>query len=368
MLDPEEWREIHEAIRIDAGWMDSNDKLYVFLRLSKWEERKKLTGVVSGALWLRHIGEVIRRGFEEAFSEKWPEEYHAFGMWHEAASKRAFGSERPLDDPLRSKPYIAWTFGLFTGSSVRWYVEGETEYYAALEILEEPSRVGVELVNMRGNFSERDNAALKFQDWLKKDQALRRFSMVSFDRDLDANVKVITRQVRHNNIVGMIAVHEPDFEFANFAIEELVEIAARLDEQQGFSGEPIRKADWTGVKKGKAFEQKYVRVSKRARDLKGEAWGRALATYAAEHPRRADNQAERPFWRQIHAALHGWMSNYDEQKKRFAFDPQTFEIIANSVSAPSAPPRPPLVGKPGLAQPNRKKPTFGNNIGGNSPS
>jgi hypothetical protein len=91
----------------------------------------------------------------------------------------------------------------------------------------------------------------------------------------------------------MIAVHDPDFEFANFAIAELVEIAARLDEAHGLAGGPARSADWTGVKKGKVFEERHVKVSKGAQSLQGEAWGIALGTYAAEHPRRSDNQAER---------------------------------------------------------------------------
>ena len=107
-----------------------------------------------------------------------------------AFGREVFGSERPLDDALQSKPYLAWEYGLFTGSVVRWYVEGETEYYAILSILPEPSKVGLELVNLRGNIaSGRDNAALKLQDWLIEDKALRRFSMISFDFDVAANVE-----------------------------------------------------------------------------------------------------------------------------------------------------------------------------------
>ena len=327
-LEPNFWREVHESLRKDAARMENNSELYVLLRLSTWRQRKKLKGRISGALWIRHIAEVIRRAFEEVYPEQWPEEDQAFETWYPGGRKTAFGSERPFDDELQFKPYLAWEFGLFTGSIVRWYVEGETEYYAIIEILSEPSKVGVELVNLRGNIaSESDNAALKLQDWLIEDRNLRRFSMISFDTDVPANVKAIWKQVAQNNVVGFIAVHKPDFEFANFAIEELSEVAARIDEASGVLGDAVRDADWTGVSRGRAFEKKYKAVSARSRGLKGEEWGRALARYAIEYPKRSDDGRERFFWREIQVALQARIADYDLQNERFGFDTETFEQI-----------------------------------------
>lgn len=333
-LDSQTWRDIHEDLLRDATWMDKNDKLYALLRLSDWGERKNITGSIGGALWIRHAAEVIRRGFEEGHREQWPEEFHGVGMWHIKAMERVFGSTRPFEAPLRAKPFLARTFGLFTGSSVRWYVEGETEYYAALEILGEPSRTAVELVNLRGNVkAEHDNAALKLGDWLREDQALRRFSMISFDRDgqpVSPNVKAIRRQVEKDNVVGLIAAHSPDFEFANFDVNELAEIAARLDEKHSYSGDTVRNAAWTGVTNASGFERRYQSVSIRKRGkLKGESWGRALAQYAVDYPRKADG-TERPIWNQIRGAWFGWKSNYDRQREAFRFDPVTFELIPRS--------------------------------------
>lgn len=333
-LDQSFWREVHEFLCKDATRVDDNNELYVLLRLSTWTQRKKLKGRISGALWVRHIAEVIRRAFEEVHSDRLPEEDQAFETWHPGGRKIAFGSDRPLDDELRFKPYLAWEFGLFTGSVVRWYVEGETEYYAILEILNEPAKAGVELVNLRGNIaSESDNAALKLQDWLVEDRNLRRFSMFSFDTDVLPNVKAIRKQVEQNNVVGFIAAHNPDFEFSNFAIEELSEVAAQIDEAKGFSGESVRNADWTGVSAGRAFEERYKKVSSRGpRSLKGEEWGRALAKYAIAHPNRSDDGRERPFWREIQVALQGRVADYDLQKERFTFDSENFEQIDLGVS------------------------------------
>src|SRR4029434_2252268 len=50
-----------------------------------------------------------------------------------------------LDDEVDSAPYLAWRFGLFTGSVVRWYVEGDTEYAAIMHVLAAPAKAGIEL-------------------------------------------------------------------------------------------------------------------------------------------------------------------------------------------------------------------------------
>lgn len=328
-LDPNLWREKHESLRIEAVRMDENSELYLLLRLATWSQREKLKGPIAGALWIRHLAEIIRRAFEEVCAERWPEEDQAFGTWFPGGRKTVFGSDRPLDDELQSKSYLAWGYGLFTGSVVRWYVEGETEYHAILYALPEPSKVGVELVNLRGNIeSERDNAALKLRDWLLEDKALRRFSVISFDIDVPANVKAVRRQVEQQNVVGFIAAHKPDFEFANFTIQELAEIAARIDEVNGISGDAVRNADWPGVGSGRAFEARYRAISaRRPRGLKGEEWGRALAAYAVEHPSRPDDGSERPFWREIRAVLKARIAHYDLQKEHLGFDRDTFEQI-----------------------------------------
>jgi hypothetical protein len=127
-------------------------------------------------------------------------------------------------------------------------------------------------------------------------------------------------------VVGYIAAHDPDFEFANFTIEELIEIAAQLDEAQGVSGNGVRSADWTGITTGRKFEEKYKEVSdRRPRGLKGTEWGQALGKYAAQYPNRSDTGAERPFWSTILAALQSRFAHYDLQKEHGGFDPNTFE-------------------------------------------
>jgi hypothetical protein len=325
-LDVNVWAIIHETLRKDAAWIDSNRKLYILLRLSLWTQRKALRGSIAGALWLRHLAEVIRRGFEEVHTVEWPEEDQGFGYWPPGARTRHFGSERPYDDPLRSKAFIAQQFGLFTGSALRWYVEGETEYYAILHFMENPSEFGIELVNLRGEISvDRRNAARKLEDALKEDLTLRRFSIISFDQDLKPNIRAVQAQIRQGNVVGLIDANDPDFEFANFSIDELVEVAARIDDRLGFDGGKLRRANWQDIKGSQAFADQYRKISDRRSSLKGKLWGEALADWAVEHPSRSNTGADRPFVRMISLAFWAWNSNYEYLRDRFEIDPHTFE-------------------------------------------
>ncbi|MGL4612002.1 MAG: hypothetical protein ACRCYY_20380, partial [Trueperaceae bacterium] len=331
-LDIAEWQATHEGLRRDASSLDDNSELYLLLRLSKWDSRKKLKGKLACALWIRHIAEVIRRAFEEVHKVKWFEEDQSHGFWPKDARIRRYGLERPLDDPAKARPYFPWNFGLFTGSVVRWYVEGETEYSAISEILNEPSMFGIELVNLYGNIqSGKNNVAFRLQESLIQDRTLRRFSMISLDGDVRENIKAIRQQVDKSNIVGYIAVHSPDFEFANFSLNELLEIVIGIDERQGYSGGMIRNADWSEIKNAADFEQKYISISERKpRGLKGEEWGKELARYAIKFPNRKDDGKERQFWKELRAALQARTANYDLHQSIVGYDRETFEQIERS--------------------------------------
>lgn len=328
-LDEAEWRGAHEKVRQYAYEVDANDRLYLLLRLSPWSRRQRLKGAVSAALWFRHIAELLRRAFEDVHGVEWLEEDHAFGQWPSAARERLFGAERPLDSPLAARPYLAEEFGLFTGSTVRWYVEGETEYHAVKELLPGHHLGGIELVNLKGNVAqERDNIALKLSDNLREDRAFRRFSLISFDTDVRENTKAVARRIESGQVVGLVYAHDPDFEFANFDLEELVEVAARFDDDRGVSGKRVREGDWTGVDGGKAFEEKYCAVSaRRPRQLKGPEWGRVLGEYAAEHPEFRSTGKTRPLCKAVEAAIRCRVVSYDFHLKRFRIDPRSFELV-----------------------------------------
>ena len=327
-LDPDVWQKHHEKIRVRAAQLDDNGDIYILLRLSPWIKRERTKGQIAGAMWLRHMAEVLRRGFRDVYGVNWPEEDQAFGQWFPGARERIYGSERPTEETSIAKPNVAFEFGLHTGSTLRWYLEGETEYFAALYILPKAASGGLELVNLKGAVgNERANAALRLADGLIQDKELRRFSFISFDMDVVANLKAIRRQAQIGNIIGYINCNNPDFEFANFTLKELVDVAATMDESQGASSEKIRTSDWSGIKNGKQFDENYRNLSEIGqKGLKGEQWGKALAEYALNYPYFDRKDKKCPFLEAVNYALQSRRVRYDNQRNNYFINPETFQI------------------------------------------
>lgn len=328
-LDAKTWQQHHEQLRREAAFIDSNTNIYALLRASTWARRAELKGSISTALWIRHMAELIRRGFELAHGVEWEEEDRAFATWAPGARERTFGSDRPFSALNELRRHVTFFYGLNTGAAVRWYVEGATEYFAISELLPDFSEFGIELVPLMGTIhTPRDNAALRLQTWLEQDRQLKRFSMISFDLDVGPNEKAIRRALYSDLVVGLVCPSDPDFEFANFQLEELIEIAARMDERLGFNGYPLRTADWGAISEAGAFETRYRRSSETGRGLKGENWGRALAKYAAEKSNYSDGISERPIITHVKTALRARTSHYERHADKFTFDPVTFKLKA----------------------------------------
>jgi len=327
-LDTDVWYKHHENLRFKAAQLDDNGDIYILLRLSPWIKRERTKDQIAGALWLRHMAEILRLAFKEVYDVNWPEEDQSFGQWFPGTRVKIYGTEHPMEEPLTSKPHVAFEFGLHTGSTLRWYLEGETEYYAALYILPKAASGGLELINLKGAVgNEHANAALRLADGLIQDKDLRRFSFISFDMDVVANVKAIRRQVQEGNVVGYINANSPDFEFGNFTIEELIEIAAIMDEKQGANSESIRNGDWSKVRNGKEFEENYRKLTQIGKKgLKGEEWGKALAEYALKNPFLNVKDKERPFLKTVNHALQARRVRYDYQRNNYYIDSETFQI------------------------------------------
>jgi hypothetical protein len=277
-------------------------------------------------MWIRHMAEVLRRGFEDVHGVEWPEEDRRYEHWFPGGRSRIYGSERPLDRGTATKPYVAFNFGLHTGSVVRWYVEGDTEFGAVLEALPDAAEVGIELINLKGSLETKSGAGLKFADALSADRLHRRFSIISFDVDEPNALRTIRQQIKSGKVVGYVSPSDPDFEFANFTVRELVEIAAQLDEEDGCSGDVLRLADWTGIANARAFEKRYGQLSETGRSLKGQRWGRALARHAFVQPIHAHG-GSRPLLKTYEAALQSRIVHYDHQAAVYRIDPDSFALV-----------------------------------------
>ncbi len=326
-----ELKEIHEQIRIDALQIDRNEELYLLMRSSNWDTRDKLRGPFGLALWFRHMAEVIRRGAEEAHQVTFPEEDEGFSHWFEGARVRSYGSARPLDFPSRSRIDLLQHMGLETSIRVKWYVEGQTELGFLLAELGSTRDSQIEVVNRKGKFA--GAAVVDLWEELRRDKAAERFSMISADYDVPVNHEAVQRMAREDLIVGYVAINDPDFEFANFDLDELIQAAIMYDETDPESPidsrELLERADWSGIRTGREFDERYQKLhGSTRRSLKGERWGSVL--FSMDFPRVRKDGTERPVWTAIYMARLAKVVVYRYQEEHHRIDPVTLLNIPRS--------------------------------------
>jgi len=327
-IDLEDARSAHEQLRVDAAWIDDNGDLYRLLRAANWDAREKLVGRVGLALWLRHMAEVIRRGLEEVYGEQLLEEDMAFGMWYEGARARFYGNERALDNPTHYRRELLERMGLDTSVRARWYVEGETELGYLQNDLGIIRDSQVEILNRKGRFSGK--ASVDLFEEIDRDRQAERFSIISADRDVEENWKTVSRLAEKDLIVGYVSINDPDFEFANFTLEELIGAAIRFDETDEFpenSKDLLQNFDWSGVSSGKAFDEAYQEAhGGRRRGLKSLRWGKVLNDVTADKPNFPDGR-ERPVRVAIRMAHLAKLVVHKFQRERFRIDPGSFQVV-----------------------------------------
>jgi len=279
----------------------------------KWRFREALNDGVAGSLWIRHIAEIVRRGFEEAHDTQWREEDNWSGGWQTGGREKMYGSERVLDNAPTSNQRAAWRAGLFNNSAMRWYVEGETEHSFLSEYISNHRELGIELIDMKGILKNRKG--MRLSDEIENDRKHRRYSFILADSDKKENVKLI--QSISDHLVGSILLSSPDFEFHNFTSLELVRILSEYYSDQGGDASLILKSDWGEVTNSKDMEKKYGSITKSG-SLKGKGWGELLARYAKKnpyHPERAEGKAEeerlRPIVNEISKTWQIRSCNYD---------------------------------------------------------
>ncbi len=155
--------------------------------------------------------------------------------------------------------------------------------------------------------------------------------MISIDDDVDANVNAIRGLCHDDLVVGAVHMHKPDFEFANFTLDELQEVSASLAGTSELS-KAVRDADWGSIKRAKDLAEAYERITNRG--LKGKEWGEALAGLARRIPDKPDTNELRQIVKQVSIAERAMHCNYDSEKSEFKIDPVTFQLVPRS-SPPS---------------------------------
>jgi hypothetical protein len=322
---------ISEVCR-EAERLEPNKEVHLMLRLTERKYRlDRVLGRLGGAMHLLAMAETIRRSAEMVFETELPEEdEYGFGLDDGGDYKQFFyGSQRLLDDYKARATFIR-DLRLDHSVRLRWYVEGDTELGAIERALGRNEEI--EIVNLRGAVAAAKGKGLSFSENLSNDMRRSVYSWVTLDGDSDDNLRVVKRAAEKGEMFGMFFVSDPDFEFANFTLDELVEILWDAASENGAEpGEKQTLEQTAGAKSGKRlFELAKPAVPALARVGKGKAWGERLMRYAwkTPHVRRGDGPArERPIIEAVEEALRTAGCSYFHSRKSCKVDAKTGRII-----------------------------------------
>lgn len=319
-------RDQVEAMRrelcIDADRLDRNRHIYTLLRLGGHESRDKLRGKIGGATMLREMAELLRRFYEDVHKTELPEEDElGFGWMVAGAKKKLYSSHRLFDGDQRVTMEFFQSLRLDHRVKVRWYVEGDTEWGALTSYFDAFPSARVQIINLRGRFVE--SKTLSFRDSLITDEKASIFSFISLDADRLDNLRVVRKAAEDDVFCGFIFVSQPDFELANFTVEELVEVAWEAATELGTPTEYRSKLDslLSTIASGKDFLRMVIRTFPSLVHLsKGTEWGQRLLRYADSHPTMPDGST-RPILEAIREALLAEEATFLGSRENYRVDP-----------------------------------------------
>lgn len=280
-----QWRE-------DLAWAahtnDENKTVHTLLRLMRQSERERIKGSLGAAMKFLDMAESIRRASELLLNTKLAEEDEIGpGQWMDGARRMLYGHERVFDAPRKDLRDFLGILGLDFGVKVRCYVEGETELGAFRWAVGADGLCSV--VNLKGNVVQRAGKGMAFTESLEEDARDRVISVVILDSDRNDVVRALKKTVSEQRMHGRFFLSTPDFELANFNIEELLRIAIAKALGRGFDDEAVSQRlaeELPLVLKAKSGAEFMRLLPSGIKDgvAKGEAWGEALMQYAIANP------------------------------------------------------------------------------------
>ncbi len=336
----ERLEEIRQELCIAAQTLDSNRWIHTLLCLGDSKLRLELEDRLGGALLLRTMAEMLRRATEKAFNTELREEDElGFGWVPKDVKEKIYWSNRLLDDH-RAAGTFARRHGLNYKPRVHVYGEGNTEYGAFNSFLKMMG-ILVPVNNLHGLIKDGKSMVTFFRDELRADIKAQRYSMVVIDGDVRENVRILESAARNNQtseddgLFGRFFVSKPDFEFANFDVEELEEVLWKWVGGESPSQEE-RELLHSHVKDAKNSTQFFNGVKRAAQSLlrligydKCEEWGEELIKFAWDHQFKQNQK--RQIIEAVELALD-WektrnLEPYETAKKTYMVDPQTGEFV-----------------------------------------
>jgi hypothetical protein len=319
----------------DAEIIDSNKYLHLIIRLMKSDERKKLKEHISLAILFLTMAECLRRNLELAFQKEYPEEDECgFGEVFRDAKLLLQGSTRVLDGNRVVANQFLRRFGLDYGIRINVYVEGATEFEALNS--EFSTNSSVLIINLRGQFKEKQGKGVPFRESLRNDIKSKIFSIILFDGDVSENYRAVQKATELDEICGMFFVSKPDFELQNFNIDELTEIAFQLVAKKGLKGSLLEelKKDTKKAKYAKEFFKILYKQSPIFRSVsKGAEWGKALVEYARWNllGKEFGDKSDRLINQIIRIIYNGFNASYEVTRQKQKVDPISGKLIERDI-------------------------------------
>jgi hypothetical protein len=281
-------RQWREDLALAARTQDENYNIHTLLRLMRRSERDRITGALGASMKFLDMAESIRRASEKLLDCELPEEDELGPRtWMVGARKMLYGHERVFDAPRTDLRDFLGILGLDFGVKTRCYVEGETELGAFRRA------VGVDglcsFVNLKGNVVQRNGKGMAFADSLAEDSREHVISVVIVDSDRSEVVRTLKRAASEDRMHGPYFLNDPDFEFANFTVEELLRVAIAAHMTAQYDDSNVNECfnqTLPGVVKVRSAKEfmRYLHANGMGDVGKGERWGEALMDYAISHP------------------------------------------------------------------------------------
>ena len=281
-------RQWREDIAWAAHTSDENRTVHTLLRLMRQSERERIKGSLGAAMKFLDMAESIRRASERLLNIELAEEDEIGpGQWMEGARKMLYGHERVFDAPRKDLRDFLGILGLDFGVKVRCYVEGETELGAFRYAIGADGLCSV--VNLKGNVVQRGGKGMAFTDSLAEDARDRVISVIVVDSDREDVVRALKKAASEKHMHGRFYLSSPDFELANFNIEELLRVAIATALECNFDDGEVSKRlvkELPIVYKAKSAKEFMRLLPSEIKDgvAKGETWGEALMKYAIAYP------------------------------------------------------------------------------------
>ncbi len=177
-------KSLHRYLDRRAHQIDRNADLYLLVRSLPEKLQSNLASAFGLSVHYRKLAEMVRIAYEETFSEYLDEEGSRFSNQSSAILVRELGTDRPITNIDRARPYVARLYNISDKITIRCYVEGQTEKAFMDTILGAYKKeLGVEIVNLKGKLTTRKGISLK--DMLEEDLEAERYSYLLCDNDRD---------------------------------------------------------------------------------------------------------------------------------------------------------------------------------------